>query len=198
MPCCTSAEPGWNWLATLRRLATALLFGGSLLGALPADADDIAIRHAELVLRDEGYVLDADFDLTLNPTLEEALHKGVSLYFSLEFELVRPRSFWFGETVAQRQESIRLLYNPLTRQYQLSYGLIRKSFDNLEDMRYALAHLRDWKVAERGAVKRGVAYRAGVFLKLDTSRLPKPLQLNAITSREWNLESEWHYWTWQT
>ena len=43
------------------------------------------------------YFLEADFDIVLNPTLEDALNKGVPLYFLLEFELIRPRWYWFSE-----------------------------------------------------------------------------------------------------
>jgi hypothetical protein len=28
-------------------------------------------------------------------------------------------------------------------------------------------------------------------LRLDTGQLPKPFQLNALTNREWTLESSW-------
>ena len=46
-------------------------------------------------------LLNAEFDLALNPTLEEALQKGIPLYFVLEFELTRPRWYWLDEKVAQ-------------------------------------------------------------------------------------------------
>ena len=41
--------------------------------------------------------------------------------------------------------------------------------------------------------KRGV-YQAGLRMKLDLAQLPKPLQVNALASRDWNLDSEWHRW----
>ena len=50
---------------------------------------------------DESYARNAQFDLALNPTLEEALQKGVSLYFVLEFELVRPRWYWLDQKLVQ-------------------------------------------------------------------------------------------------
>ncbi len=34
-------------------------------------------------------------------------------------------------------------------------------------------------------------YEAQVRMRLDVSQLPKPFQVNAITSREWNLASDW-------
>jgi hypothetical protein len=38
-------------------------------------------------------------------------------------------------------------------------------------------------------------YTAAVRLRLDTSLLPKPLQINALGSRDWNLSSDWYRWT---
>jgi len=31
-------------------------------------------------------------------------------------------------------------------------------------------------------------------MRLDVTQLPKPFQVNALTSREWNLASEWRRW----
>ena len=60
-------------------------------------ADTIAVQSAELRLEGDEYVLNAQFDVAFNPTLEEALQKGVSLYFVLEFELTRPRWYWVDD-----------------------------------------------------------------------------------------------------
>jgi hypothetical protein len=40
-------------------------------------------------------------------------------------------------------------------------------------------------------------YIAALRLRLDTSQLPKPLQINALGSRDWNLTSDWYRWTFQ-
>ena len=34
-------------------------------------------------------------------------------------------------------------------------------------------------------------YTAQVRMRLDVTQLPKPFQVNAITSREWTLTSDW-------
>jgi hypothetical protein len=48
---------------------------------------------------------------------------------------------------------------------------------------------------QQGDVELGVVYEAVLRLRLDTSRLPKPLQIDAIASRDWNLTSDWYRWT---
>src|SRR5262245_5358822 len=87
----------------LRRVAVlAAGAGASALAAgisRPAHADTIAVKSAEVRPEEDGYVLNADFDLTLNTTLEEALQRGVPLYFILQFELYRPRWYWLDEKI---------------------------------------------------------------------------------------------------
>jgi hypothetical protein len=38
------------------------------------------------------------------------------------------------------------------------------------------------------------SYVAEVRLRLDTTQLPKLLQVNALTGRDWNLDSEAYRW----
>ncbi len=43
-------------------------------------------------------------------------------------------------------------------------------------------------------VKKRDGYIAGLRMRLDVAQLPKPLQVNALASKDWNLDSEWHRW----
>lgn len=42
--------------------------------------------------------------------------------------------------------------------------------------------------------KRDNNYVASVRLRLDVTQLPKPLQVNALTGNDWNLDSDWYRW----
>jgi hypothetical protein len=42
---------------------------------------------------------------------------------------------------------------------------------------------------------KGTRYEAAVRLRLDVNALPKPFQINALASRDWTLQSEWHRWS---
>jgi hypothetical protein len=50
-------------------------------------------------------------------------------------------------------------------------------------------------VARRDQLATGVRYEAAVRLRLDVNQLPKPFQVNALASREWTMQSEWHRWS---
>ena len=98
--------------ASLIVAALALLM--ALAAVTTSRADTVLARSAELRLEEDWYVLDADFELILNPTLEEAVGRGVPLYFAVEFELQRSRWYWLDETVTQVSFSYRLSYSALT------------------------------------------------------------------------------------
>jgi Domain of unknown function (DUF4390) len=174
-------------------LCVALLLLPALLS--PVRADTIGVQSAELVLDDDDYVLTAQFDVSINPTLEEALQNGVSLYFVLEFELGRPRWYWLDEKVAQLTVQYRLAYSPLTRQYRLSTGLLGQQLESLEEVQRVLSRVAARPVIKKDALVPGARYDAAVRLRLDVAQLPKPFQINALASRDWSLQSEWHRWS---
>ena len=175
------------------RLLASLLLALTLAWNAPAHASNIEISHIALEANDEGYALDADFDIELNPRLEDAINKGVALYFEVEFELTRKRWYWFDDSI-NRQLMLRMSYHALTRQYRISSGALYQSFSNLPDALRVLSRVRSWPVLERAELIAGADYQAGLRMRLDVTQLPKPFQVNALTSREWNLASEWRRW----
>jgi len=167
-----------------------------LLPAAPAvPAEGIEVGRAALVAGEEGYFLEADFEVALNPTLADALNKGVPLYFLLEFEVIRPRWYWFNEKLLKTQQQYRLSYNALTRQYRLGVGSLFHNFSALPEALDFLSRVRRRQVLEPGMLDKGNTYIAGVRMRLDVSQLPKPFQLNALASRDWNFGSEWYHWS---
>ena len=149
------------------------------------------MRDARLRTVEEGLVLDADFHFELTPRLAEVLSNGVSLNFSVDFELTRRRWYWWDETAAERELQIALSYQPLSRHYRLASGSLERSFPTLGEALDALQHLRGWLVVERTVTFADADYDAAVRMRLDTALLPKPFQLTALTSRELQLESPW-------
>lgn len=166
-------------------LALALAIAGN------AYADEIVVREANLRATDEGLVLNAEFSFQITPRLAEAVENGVPLYFELDFELSRSRWYWFDEKSVAKRMQVRLSYHALSRQYRLSTGLLQQSFGTLEEALDVLRQLRNWLVVDRSVSLADATYEAAVRMRLDTTLLPKPFQLSALTNREWNLESAW-------
>lgn len=178
----------------MRRLFTAIVLVFLLAASWPAShalASSIEVNSANLALDDEGYAVNADFDVKLTSRIAEALQSGVSLYFLVEFELIRPRWYWFDEKTVASRLQYRLTYHALSRQYRLWTGTLHQPFATLDEALRVLGRVRSWTILERDQLSPGQTYQAGVRMRLDPTQLPKPFQLSAITSREWTLESEW-------
>jgi len=183
--------------ATLSRWIAGVVLLVLAFAALspPARADPIAVKSAELRADEDMYVLSAEFELAFNPTLEEAIQKGVPLYFIFEFELMRPRWFWVDEKVLSLSTQYRVSYNALTRQYRVAIGLLSQTFDALNDVERFLSRVTSRQVGSLDQLVKGTRYEAAVRLRLDVNALPKPFQVNALASRDWTLQSEWHRWS---
>jgi hypothetical protein len=179
----------------LLNLAIVLLFSLGALHAPPASADEIEVREARLEQGEDALLLSVDFQFDFNPRLEQLVANGVPLYFVVEFELTRPRWYWFDEKAATRRLQMRLSYHALTRHYRLSTGLLQQNFASLADALAVLRRVRNWPVLERAAASPDSSYQAAVRMRLDIALLPKPFQVSALTSREWHLESDWRRFT---
>ena len=177
------------------RKLDAHLFGLVLLLFIgTTQAADIVAERARLIAGDEGYSLNADYKVSLNPRLEEAVNKGIALFFTADFELTRSRWYWFERTVVQHSKTFQLSYHALTRQYRLSSGALHQSFSTLAEALQVLSRLRHWLVIEKSEISEGVEYTASTRLRLDPSQMAKTFQVSALSNRDWNPSSEWLTW----
>jgi hypothetical protein len=178
-------------VAFLKAAVAALLCAA----AFAARAEEIEVRNAQLIATEEGVALNADFVFDFAPRLAEMVANGVPLYFVVEFELTRPRWWWFDEKAVAKRIQQRLSYHAVSRHYRLSTGLLQQQFATLEEALQVLRSVRNWIVIDRSASLADASYEAALRMRLDTTLLPKPFQLSALTSREMNLESSWRRFT---
>ncbi len=176
---------------TLKNILCALAL---LLVMSGTQAGEIEVHNPQLAQNDEGYALSADFQVSLNPRLEEAVNKGVVLYFVTEFELTRSRWWWVDEQAVRRTLEWRLSYHALTRQYRLYRGGLHQSFATLENALRVMSRIRRWPVADKTDIRTEQTYQAGLRMRLDLSQMPKTFQVNALSNRDWTLSSEWARW----
>lgn len=173
----------------LHCLLTAFLLGTA---SLSAAAEGVDIRHAQLESNDDGYRLAASFSFELNRGLEDALIRGIPLYFTIDVSLTRPRWYWFDENTLNAAQTIRLAYNVLTRQYHVGVaGGLQQSFPTLDDALALVRRPSRWLVTDKGTLKPGETYQAAVRMRLDIALLPKPFQVNALNNSDWRLSSDW-------
>jgi len=179
------------WLRAIARLCLMLC----LVQPFAARAEGVQLTSVKLEATEDGYQLNADFELQLANTLVETIRKGVPLYFVVEFELRRSRWYWLDEVAVRATRERRVSYAPLTEQFRLNTAGISQNLSNADDVKRALSRIRSWTIAEKGRLKPGDKFDAAIRFRLDTAQLPKPFQLNNIGSREWSLSSDWHRWT---
>ena len=178
----------------IHRLFISLLLALLVLLSPPTAlaAEGIELVDASIEASDEGYRLASSFSVELSRTLEEALMRGVPLYFTLQVQVSRPRWYWLDDVAIKSSRNFRLSYNLLTQRYRVSIdGNLHRNFSRLDDMLALLRRPGRWVIGDSNALARDAAYTVSVQLGLDIAQLPKPIQVSAMSNNEWRLSSGW-------
>ena len=166
-----------------------------------AQAAEVEIKQAQLESIEDGYRLAASFSFELNRGLEDAVLRGIALYFTTDVELTRHRWYWLDEKTQSTTQTVRVSYNLLTRQYNAavynpsSTGRMQQSFATLDEALALVRRPSRWIVADKGQLKLGENYQVSLRMRLDLTQLPKPFQVNAINNSDWRLSSDWKHFT---
>lgn len=196
------APPGRvRWRAALRWLAIGLL-GLMLLGGRPLQAAEPEVLQTALQRTPEGLFLSARLDLKPSPAVEDALLKGVPLYFVWQAEVVRERWYWTAKRLAQPVRIWRLAYQPLTRRWRLSLsndaiqtgagaGLqyaLHQNFDGLADALASIGRVANWKLVDASRLRDADDETVRWSFRLDLGLLPRPFQFGMANQPEWVIE----------
>ena len=159
-----------------------------------AAGSSINIKSAELQLQDDYYGLNADVDMSFDKEIEEAVNKGVPLNFLIEFQIVAPRKYWFDDEIVTTTQNVSLSYHALSRQYLVNRGGHQQSFETINEAIHELVELSDWKVVDKSLLEKSEVYKAALLIRLDQTKLPKAIQVDAIASEKWSLSSQKFEW----
>ncbi|MEY4059961.1 MAG: hypothetical protein RL551_1217 [Pseudomonadota bacterium] len=174
----------------IKQFTLCILIALSLFSAV-ANAEGIKLKSAELERVDNDWLLNATFKIELSPGLEDAVQKGVVLYFQTEFDVTRSRWYWFDEKPAMAQRLTRLSYQPMTQQYRIASEGFTFSAKTIFEALQAVGSIGGWRVIDGSQIDASKSYTAALRMTLDLSRLPKPFQVNALNNRDWNVTSDW-------
>ena len=175
-----------------------ILLGLSLLlwqGIVFAAGSSLVVKSADMVEIAENYEVNALVEINLAKEVEEALNKGVSLTFLIEFQLTKPRRYWFDNVVSSETTKVTLSYHALSKQYLINRDNQQHSFVTLAEAKAELGILSDWIVIKKIKLDKDEAYKAAVQFRLDKSKLPQFLQVDAISSAVWNISSQPFVWS---
>ena len=172
------------------RQAAALLLQTLLLLALwlvpAARAADPQLASFEVVSSDEGVLLTYAVNGDLSRSVDDALSKAVPLYFVAEAELFRDRWYWRDQRVANAVRVWRIVYQPLTSTYRVTFGGLSQNYNSREEAFAAISRTSRWKIAEPGQVAEGSRHYVEFSYRLDTSLLPRPMQIGIGGQADWN------------
>ncbi len=176
-----------------QRIKQFIFFALMVLSVFSAtvSAEGIKVKTFELEKVDNDWLLNAAFQIELSTGLEDAVQKGVVLYFQTDFEITRSRWYWFDEKPFFAQRQARLSYQPLTQQYRIASEGFTFSAKTISEALQAVGSIGGWRVIDNSQLDPNKAYTASLRMALDLSKLPKPFQVNALNNRDWNISSEW-------
>lgn len=159
----------------------------ALLGAPVARAGEPELSAFELVHNEEGLLLSYSVNMELSRSVDEALSKGVALFFVAEAEVFRNRFYWRDLRVARASRVWRIVYVPLTSTYKVTFLGLSQSYNSKEDALGAISRAARWKIAEPAQIEEGSRHYVEFNFRLDTSLLPRPLQIGVGGQADWTI-----------
>jgi Domain of unknown function (DUF4390) len=151
---------------------------------------------------DDGIYLSAIVQFDLPAVVEDALLKGIPMFFVAEADIYLSRWYWADKRVASATRTIRLAYQPLTRRWRVNIvsGLINNSaglratlnqnYDTLPEALSAVQRLSRWRIADNAEVEVDVVHKLEFRFNLDLSQLPRPFQIGVAGQRDWTISAQ--------
>ena len=183
-------------------LAVALALA-CLLAVLsrPVHAESAAAEITQLRVERmaDGVFLSAVVRFDMPPAVEDALLKGVPMFFVTEADLFRDRWYWADKKVVTAQRHVRLAYLPLTRRWRTTVSLgvqagnpgvaLSQSFESMPEALASLQRLSRWKIAELSEIEPGARHNVELRFRLDVTQLPRPFQIGALGQSDWDISA---------
>lgn len=174
-----------------------LLLGSGLLSASAFADTPVELHGLKFERQDSGVFMSADLRFDLPTALDDALLKGITLYFVTEVEMTQERWYVYNQRVARAERHVRLFYQPLTRRWRVNIspqpfaaGLgvsLGQSYDTAEEAMGAVRRIVQWRIANATDYNPDHKQTVNISFKLDLKQLPKPLQIGAVGQSDWNI-----------
>jgi hypothetical protein len=171
---------------------------GLALPSLAMADTPVDLQGLKLERQDTALYMSANWKFDLPSALEDALLKGITLYFVTEVEINQERWYVYNQRVAQAERHVRLFYQPLTRRWRVNIspqpfnvsGLgmsLGQSYDTAEEAMGAVRRIVQWRIANAADYNPDAKQTISINFKLDLKQLPRPLQIGAAGQSDWNI-----------
>jgi len=156
---------------------------------------ELNIRDAHAWHDEDGWFVDAQYEIQLSSGAREALENGVPLVFELRAQIVKTHK-WFWDVVEhERTQRRQLQYHALSRSYLVkdidSGG--QGVYSQLDDALYAVGLIDALQLTDENLDSKR-QYVIRLRCSHDIESLPTPVRLLAYVSSEWDMNSEWYTW----
>lgn len=170
--------------ARLVPVVLAAAVGAAMTG--PAQAQQGVELTALRTTRADG-ALNLEFSarVVLPRAVEEALSRGVPVYFVAQATLWRDRWYWRDERVARVSRQWRVAFQPLTGHWRVALGGLNQNHGSLAEALAAASRSAGWKLADLSQIDPDKSYNLEFEYRLDTSQLPSPMQFGLVTQGDW-------------
>lgn len=149
----------------------------------------------------DALLLYAQVELELAPAVQDVLRKGIPVHFVAQARIRRERWYWVDEKVVTARRYMRIAYQPLSRRWRVNIssqpighaelGLgLNQYHDSLQEALAAVQRIAGWKIAERSALAGGGRQVLEFRYRLDTSQLPRTLQIGSLERADWHWSIE--------
>lgn len=181
-----------RWLRLVACMAWAPL-------AFSQNVAEISQLRAERSANEVFVTAKVAFDLP--SVVEDALLKGIPMFFVAEADLLQERWYWYDRKIGSVQRQFRLAYQPLTRRWSAklstgagvdsSQGLaLSQSYETLAQALASVKQLSQWKAGDITEADPNIKYKVEFRFRLDLSQLPRPFQIGAIGQSEWTVQAQ--------
>jgi hypothetical protein len=165
------------------RLALACMVAGV---ALPGHAQKGVELSSLRTSRADGELsLDFSANVSLPRAVEEALSRGVPVYFLAQATLWRKRWYWRDERVVRVSRQWRVAFQPLTGAWRVGLGGLNQTHATLSEALATASRSAGWKLADLSQIDPDKTYYLEFEYRLDTAQLPSPMQFGLVTQGDW-------------
>jgi hypothetical protein len=193
-----SKHPRARQLLERAALACAFVLCLLALAMAPARAQVTGAEVPQMQVErgDDGIQLTASVTFELPAVIDEALTKGIPMFFVAEASIYRDRWYWYDKRVSYAARHMRLTFQPLTRRWRLQVSphvignsglVLGQMFDTRDEALAAIQRISRWRIADLGAIDSDSIHTVEFRFRLDVSQLPRPFQIGAVGQSEWNI-----------
>ena len=156
----------------------------------PVRAQGVELATLQVHREDGALTLEFAVRLSLSKAVEDALQRGLPIYFVAQAELKRSRWYWRDERVARVSRSWRVAYQPLTSTWRVGLGGLHQTHATLADALTSVSRSAGWRLADLHSLDADARHYVEFSYKLDTAQLPGPMQFGLVGQGDWTLGVE--------